>query len=918
MKKFISFIFIAITINIYSIAQQENQFCNPEDWAALKAFYESTNGNNWLNQAGWDEIIRNQPQPPKNCKLTKLQGVKLYKDRVSFLSLPDNNLVGNIPEEIGKLKSLFNLELENNKLIGFIPPEIGNFTKLKILNLSNNQLNGNIPPEIGELCRVEKLNLRNNQLSGDIPAGVIGLKRVESLSLAQNRLTGIIPSELSHLTQLKTLSLHSNQLSGCYDIELKKLCEQLEARNINMGNNFDSSWKEFCNNDAGSCEVISQAKCFLEDWQALKALYINTNGDMWKNRAGWDTIIAQQKSITANCDLDKLFGVSLDTSGRVVILSLEKNNLTGSIPDDIQKLTNLETLILKNNNLEGSIPHQISDLKKLVHVNLSNNQLSGCYHADLFMFCQKLSKQSNLSEGNNFDVSWHDLCENDLGVCNSLPNCHMLDWVALKTLYNNAGIKKWSKKFNWDTLFNNQLIPPANCHLDSLYGVSLNNEGRVNNLNLSKKSLYCKLPEEIGNLRFLDTLNLASCGLKKFIPTEIGKLTSLRSLNLSQNGLEGFLPNEIQHLKNLTELDLHQNSFEGAPFEQLVTLPKLKKINISRNRDRWQDGIPNNIGNLLELEYLNLYDTQLNGEIPNNIGKLKKLEYLNLSNNQLKGDIPQNIGDMKALQYLNLAKNELVGVIPTEIVNLVNLKNLQLQSNQLSGTIPYNIGHLINLFELNISENTLEGAIPASFIDLAKLEQVSLYDNKFIPCFDSKLSFFCENPLKGIHSLGYCWIEFCELGFTDCGVYIPDCQCYPDEWAVLKKLYEKTNGSNWNYNENWDATFANKSIPPKNCDLNKLHGIYLNTRGKVESLSLVSNNLRGPLIPEISQLIHLKELNLHNNHLTGNVPKEIGDLKKLKKLDIGNNKLTGTIPKSIIINSPRFNFLVWDKNLKKE
>jgi hypothetical protein len=50
--------------------------------------------------------------------------------KLVFLLLDDNDLSGNVPTELGKLKSLEHLHLDlNEKLTGEIPPEICNLTE---------------------------------------------------------------------------------------------------------------------------------------------------------------------------------------------------------------------------------------------------------------------------------------------------------------------------------------------------------------------------------------------------------------------------------------------------------------------------------------------------------------------------------------------------------------------------------------------------------------------------------------------------------------------------------------------------------------------------------------------------------------------------------------------------------------------
>lgn len=53
------------------------------------------------------------------------------------------------------------------------------------------------------------------------------------------------------------------------------------------------------------------------------------------------------------------------------------NNLTGSIPSEIGKLSHLEWLYLEYNSLSGTLPESISQLQQLNSLVLSDNKLEG-------------------------------------------------------------------------------------------------------------------------------------------------------------------------------------------------------------------------------------------------------------------------------------------------------------------------------------------------------------------------------------------------------------------------------------------------------------------------------------------------------------------------------------------------------------
>ncbi|XP_058743199.1 receptor-like protein EIX2 [Vicia villosa] len=99
---------------------------------------------------------------------------RLFKNNELILrsiDLSSNQLIGDIPKEIGNLVELVSLNLSNNNLTGEITSEIGRLTSLEFLDLSRNHFYGLIPPSLTQIDRLSMLNLSDNNLSGRIPIG---------------------------------------------------------------------------------------------------------------------------------------------------------------------------------------------------------------------------------------------------------------------------------------------------------------------------------------------------------------------------------------------------------------------------------------------------------------------------------------------------------------------------------------------------------------------------------------------------------------------------------------------------------------------------------------------------------------------------------------------------------------------------
>ena len=332
------------------------------------------------------------------------------------------------------------------------------------------------------------------------------------------------------------------------------------------------------------------------DREVLVTLYNATNGPGWDNNEHW----------MSDKPIGEWYGVrTLD--GRVVELYLSWNELTGEIPPELGKLSNLEGLALWSNDLNGEIPPELGKLSNLKYLALWGNSLSGEIPPEL----------GNLSKLIELDLSYNELTgeiPSELGklsnlelleldineLCGEIPpeldKLSGMDYYSLPspcwhtpesdrevliTLYNATNGPSWNRSDNW----------LSDEPIGEWYGVTTVND-RVT------------------------ALMLYSEGLRGEIPPELGKLFSLEHLSLWANNLSGEIPPELSELSNLEELNLRENELTGE--------------------------IPPELGKLSKLERLWLNYNKLSGEIPSELGKLSELNSLYLAGgNRLAGCIPR-------------------------------------------------------------------------------------------------------------------------------------------------------------------------------------------------------------------------------------------------------------------------------------
>jgi len=112
---------------------------------------------------------------------------------LSMLNLESNDLVGNLPQDIGNLHNLSVLRLDRNHFDGRIPPSLGNISTLSLVDLSFNNFSGNIPESLADLPNLNFLNVSYNNLSGRVPVG-LSQKFNSSSFIGNFELCGFSPS----------------------------------------------------------------------------------------------------------------------------------------------------------------------------------------------------------------------------------------------------------------------------------------------------------------------------------------------------------------------------------------------------------------------------------------------------------------------------------------------------------------------------------------------------------------------------------------------------------------------------------------------------------------------------------------------------------------------------------------------------
>ncbi|XP_015881812.3 receptor-like protein EIX2 [Ziziphus jujuba] len=358
----------------------------------------------------------------------------------------------------------------------------------------------------------------------------------------------------------------------------------------------------------------------------------------------------------------------------------------------------------------------------------------------------------------------------------------------------------------------------------------------------------------------------------------------------------GFCPNTDALLMNCLESDQEALlDFKNGLYDPENRLSSWKGSNCCQ---WWGISCESNTGAVIAVDLHNPYPQRfhsssrygfwnVSGEIRPSLTKLKSLRHLDLSLNTFDGNkIPEFLGSLKNLQYLNLSNAGFSGAIPLTLGNLSGLQYLDVESwssyvdnlEWVTGLV--SLEHLVmngvnlsmvgsdwirtlnklpSLTKLHLSSCSLSVTIPTpAFVNISSLVSLDLSFNKFnskVPDWLVNISSLVTLDLSNNGLFGRIPLGFSEL-------------------PNLQFLY-----------------LAGNDNLTGSC-----HQLLRGRWEKIHVLDIASNSLHGKLPASLGNMTFLTRLNLPGNHVEGEIPSSIGKLCNLMHFDISNNNVTGTLP----------------------
>ncbi|XP_030936136.1 receptor-like protein EIX1 [Quercus lobata] len=354
------------------------------------------------------------------------------------------------------------------------------------------------------------------------------------------------------------------------------------------------------------------------------------------------------------------------------------------------------------------------------------------------------------------------------------------------------------------------------------------------------------------NIRCLDGERQALLKLKKGFLDAYGNLSSWGSGDENKNCCNWKGVHCSNQTGHVLELRLGFSYLGGMINPSLLELPYLTYLDLSYN-DFNHNHIPEFIGSLGNLEYLDLSRAKLSGPIPHQLGNLSHLQYLNLSCNNLTiienlewlshlfsikdldlsftnlhvaNDWIEVVSGLPYLTTLNMAWCDLPPMSPSSFPHLkyfTSLESLHLENNQLKGGIPKFFGDICTLRELHLSaRNQFTGSLP-DFAMFPSLKEINLFSNK--------LNGTVSKTIGSLHKLEHLDVSSNSLQ----GVIS---EAHFSNLSKLRHLLLSDNSLTLEFDFNWAPPFQLDEMYLRSCKLGPTFPNWILTQSNVTTIDI--------------------------------------------------------------------------------
>ncbi len=632
----------------------------------LVEVYDQLGGEAWFNNTNW-----------KTGAVKTWFGVELNEsgNNVQGLRLSNNNLIGKIPENLGLFYSLDTLDLSNNNLYGVIHYNFVNLQNLKYLDLRFNELTGD-SYFLMTLTNLEYVNMSNNNFVGTMPMFSENTKYVYYQG---NEIHTIPNMEMNHFTyfdvsynQLTFYALANANIQADFFTYAPQNKIHLSSNKAQAAPGYYLSM-----NILDYHSSISNAN---NQYQWYK------NGVILDGEVNW---YYQMEILTAS---DLGYYSCEITNSLYPALTLQTDSIVVSYlsPDAGQN----DTVCYESHFLSGNDPFPYegawtttssatilspsTNSTEIVGLNLGDNAFKWNFNGESDEII--ITRLVDLSAENIMSGTDQTVCADHnwvtLNATDPAPYDHTYgEWYSGTAMYEKP-------EFETPNLYNTQVY---NLQIGENYlywtlhnACSTSSSSPVvitvidlpyaeagENKFVGKDSIYlegyisnegCKGDPKCGNEGVWSTNGNA------LILEQFNMNTKVENLELGKNYFYLTVTSPEGCVTKDTVIITYNNKVSAQDSLALVSLYNSTNGNNWNNNSGWKvapivDWYGVVISERYTVTHLYLFENGLNGVLPTDLGNLIDLRYLDVSYNSLSGKIPQSVSDIENLQYAFYSHN---------------------------------------------------------------------------------------------------------------------------------------------------------------------------------------------------------------------------------------------------------------------
>ncbi len=703
-----------------------------------------------------EELILKQnlitgPLPNDFINLTKL----------AVLHIQENNLGGNLVdhEVVFSLPAIQDLLMFSNGISGSIPPSIGNAANtLTSLSLGDNNLSGELPNEIYQLKRLRRFHLTDNALSGSISEDITGFTNLEHFWISDNNFSGPLP------TALGNIAIQQDGLRFWFEnnaFTFEDIIPLFSYSNLNSFTSiqyapqagFDTS-TPFIGDEGQRLDVILDFKdgpndtypnlySWYKEGSATPAYQISNNKTLTLEPLLVEDASNYTVKVTNPAFEEKMATIAAAVNDN--ILEITANNKVEIIvnannpPTDIT----LDNNVINSDALAGSLVGNLSttdaDLPDDTHIYTLTDACNEANNNNLFAI-----NGTELRLADNFTLP---VAVNSLTVCITTTDGAQESYSELFTIRVNVNNNPPT-----DILLSNTIIDAVDALPSFAVGtLSTVDEDLPDDTHTYTLSNECQVASD-NNLFAIDgdqlllsptftlTANITSLSVCITTTDEAGD-TFIKNFEITiRPTINDCVENDMAVLEAIYDAlggetwndntnwktDVPLNEWFGVETNDngCVTRILLENNNLSGN-------IPAEIGDFSEIIEINFGKNAISGTITTDFGKLTTLEILWLNENELTGQIPAGFFGMSSLKNLYLFQNNIQPPMPNQLNQLTALEVFGFDNNEtpfIDTDFPV-IGNLAALQKFFIRSHNFENVPTITNPDL--LTEMGLADNRF-------------------------------------------------------------------------------------------------------------------------------------------------------------------------------------------